>query len=131
MLRFTLEDNIVDVLIKIEPQIERLGKLSAEEAAGYKGLYNGLGCDDIKVRKGIAKSENLIDQMDTTELAANQFRMTQAHDKLARERIEISSRRSEPMSRSVAKSACDSGALAERCLNTSSLLNTSKKLRNA
>ena len=55
--------------------------------AGYKGLYNGLGNEAIKQCKGIPKKENLMDRMDTTELAANQFRMTQARDKLARERV--------------------------------------------
>ncbi|MCM2359744.1 MAG: DNA damage-inducible protein D [Geobacteraceae bacterium] len=45
--------------------------------AGYKGLYGGLGNDAIKQRKGVPKKENLMDRMDTTELAANQFRMTQ------------------------------------------------------
>ena len=52
--------------------------------AGYKGLYNGLGNEGIKQRKGIPKKDNLMDRMDTTELAANQFRMTQTRDKLAR-----------------------------------------------
>ncbi|MFA5083310.1 MAG: DNA damage-inducible protein D, partial [Hydrogenophilaceae bacterium] len=55
--------------------------------AGYKGLYGGLGNDDIKARKGIPGKENLMDRMNATELAANQFRMTQARDKLAREGI--------------------------------------------
>jgi DNA-damage-inducible protein D len=55
--------------------------------AGYKGLYGGLGRDAIKKRKSIPEKENLMDRMDTTELAANQFRMTQTRDKLARERI--------------------------------------------
>jgi DNA-damage-inducible protein D len=55
--------------------------------AGYKGLYAGLGNEAIKQRKGIAKKENLMDRMDTTELAANQFRMTQTRDKLAREGV--------------------------------------------
>lgn len=55
--------------------------------AGYKGLYGELGCDDIKVRKGILPKEQILDRMDTTELAANQFRMTQTRDKLARENI--------------------------------------------
>lgn len=54
--------------------------------AGYKGLY-GLGNEGIKKRKGIPVKENLMDRMDTTELAANQFRMTQARDKLARDKI--------------------------------------------
>lgn len=55
--------------------------------AGYKGLYGGLGNEGIKARKGIGQRENLMDRMDATELAANQFRMTQTRDKLARERI--------------------------------------------
>jgi DNA-damage-inducible protein D len=55
--------------------------------AGYKGLYGGLGVDAIKVRKGIPSKEQLMDRMDTMELAANQFRMTQARDKLKREGI--------------------------------------------
>ncbi|MDP3029264.1 MAG: DNA damage-inducible protein D [Deltaproteobacteria bacterium] len=55
--------------------------------AGYKGMYGGLGRDAIKKQKRIPEKENLMDRMDTTELAANQFRMTQTRDKLARERI--------------------------------------------
>ncbi|NQV82088.1 MAG: DNA damage-inducible protein D [Alphaproteobacteria bacterium] len=55
--------------------------------AGYKGLYGGVGNDQIKTRKGIPKGENLMDRMDTTELAANQFRMTQAREKLASKHI--------------------------------------------
>jgi len=55
--------------------------------AGYKGLYGGLGRADIKARKAIPEKENLMDRMNATELAANQFRMTQTRDKLARDRI--------------------------------------------
>lgn len=55
--------------------------------AGYKGLYGGMGNEAIKARKKIPPKENLMDRMDATELAANQFRMTQARDKLARERV--------------------------------------------
>jgi len=55
--------------------------------AGYKGLYGGLGGDAIKSRKNIPAKEQLLDRMNATELAANQFRMTQTRDKLARERI--------------------------------------------
>jgi DNA-damage-inducible protein D len=53
--------------------------------AGYKGLYGGLGRSAIKAKKAIPEKENLMDRMNATELAANQFRMTQARDKLARE----------------------------------------------
>jgi DNA-damage-inducible protein D len=55
--------------------------------AGYKGLYGGRGRDAIKARKGVAAKENLMDRMNATELAANQFRMTQTRDKLAREKV--------------------------------------------
>lgn len=55
--------------------------------AGYKGLYGGLGADAIKARKGIAPKEQLMDRMDTTELAANLFRMTQTKEKLKKENI--------------------------------------------
>ena len=50
-------------------------------------MYGGLGRDAIKKQKRIPEKENLMDRMDTTELAANQFRMTQTRDKLARERV--------------------------------------------
>ncbi|MBS0311018.1 DNA damage-inducible protein D [Thiobacillus sp.] len=55
--------------------------------AGYKGLYGGLGNEQIKTRKGVPAKEQLMDRMNATELAANQFRMTQTRDKLAREGI--------------------------------------------
>jgi DNA-damage-inducible protein D len=55
--------------------------------AGYKGLYGGLGGSDIKARKRIPPKDQLMDRMGTTELAANQFRMTQTRDKLAREKV--------------------------------------------
>ena len=54
--------------------------------AGYKGMYGGLGRDAIKKQKRIPEKENLMDRMDTTELAANQFRMTQTRDKLAKDK---------------------------------------------
>ena len=55
--------------------------------AGYKGLYGGLGRDAIKRRKAVPEKDNLLDRMNATELAANQFRMTQTRDKLAREGV--------------------------------------------
>lgn len=54
---------------------------------GYKGLYGGLGAKDIHAHKGLKKSQKILDHMDSTELAANLFRATQAEDKLRREGI--------------------------------------------
>ncbi|WP_294537562.1 DNA damage-inducible protein D [uncultured Rhodoblastus sp.] len=59
--------------------------------AGYKGLYGGLGNEDIKVKKGIPEKDALMDRMNATELAANQFRMTQTRDKLARDKVKSQS----------------------------------------
>lgn len=55
--------------------------------AGYKGLYGGIGVREIKARKGIPEKENLLDRMGRTELAANEFRITQAEEKIRREQI--------------------------------------------
>lgn len=54
---------------------------------GYKGLYGGLGAKDIHAKKGLKKSQKILDHMGSTELAANLFRATQAGDKLRREGI--------------------------------------------
>ncbi len=55
--------------------------------AGYKGLYDGRGVEGIRKFKGIDKRQNLMDRMNTTELAANQFRMTQTREKLQKDNI--------------------------------------------
>lgn len=55
--------------------------------AGYQGLYGGLGMQDIHQRKGLKKSQKILDHMGSTELAANLFRATQTEEKLRREGI--------------------------------------------
>ncbi len=55
---------------------------------GYQGLYGGLGAKDIHERKGLKKSEKILDHMGSTELAANLFRATQTDEKLRRENIQ-------------------------------------------
>ncbi|HSI22548.1 MAG TPA: DNA damage-inducible protein D [Methylophilaceae bacterium] len=54
---------------------------------GYKGLYGGLGAKDIHARKGLKKSQKILDHMGSTELAANLFRATQAEEKLRRDKV--------------------------------------------
>jgi DNA-damage-inducible protein D len=54
---------------------------------GYMGLYGGLDAKGIHRRKGLKKSENILDHMGSTELAANLFRATQTEEKLKRENI--------------------------------------------
>lgn len=55
---------------------------------GYKGLYGGLGAKEIHQRKGLKKSQQILDHMGSTELAANLFRATQTDEKLRRENIQ-------------------------------------------
>ena len=54
---------------------------------GYMGLYGGLDAKGIHSRKGLKKSQNILDHMGSTELAANLFRATQTEEKLRREEI--------------------------------------------
>lgn len=54
---------------------------------GYKGLYGGLDAKGIHAKKGLKKSQQILDHMGSSELAANLFRATQTEEKLKRENI--------------------------------------------
>lgn len=54
---------------------------------GYQGLYGGLGAKEIHAKKGLKKSQKILDHMGSTELAANLFRATQTDEKIRRENI--------------------------------------------
>ena len=55
---------------------------------GYKGLYNGETSKQIAKRKGIDPSkEDILDYMESTELAANLFRITQTDEVLKNKKI--------------------------------------------
>ena len=54
---------------------------------GYMGLYGGLDAKAIHKKKGLKKSQQILDHMGSTELAANLFRATQTEEKLKREKI--------------------------------------------
>ena len=51
------------------------------------GLYGGLKMGDIHQRKGLKKSQKILDHMGSAELAANLFRATQAEEKLRRDKV--------------------------------------------
>jgi DNA-damage-inducible protein D len=55
---------------------------------GYKGLYGGLDAKGIHQHKGLKKSQQILDNMGSTELAANLFRATQTEEKLRRENVQ-------------------------------------------
>lgn len=55
--------------------------------AGYKGLYNGETANDIAKRKGLRYREEILDNMGSTELAANLFRITQTEEKIKNDNV--------------------------------------------
>lgn len=50
-------------------------------------MYGGLDAKGIHKKKQLKKSQQILDHMGSTELAANLFRATQAEEKLKRENI--------------------------------------------
>ncbi len=56
--------------------------------SGYMGLYDGETVSDIKRRKGLKKNQEILDHMNSEELGANLFRITQAEAKLRREKVQ-------------------------------------------
>ncbi len=65
----------------------RVTDLAQFHNSGYKGLYNGETADDIAKRKGLRYREEILDNMGSDELIANQFRISQTNQKLKRENI--------------------------------------------
>lgn len=56
--------------------------------AGYKGLYNGETADDIAKRKKLRYREDILDNMGSSELIANLFRIDQTNQKLINDNIQ-------------------------------------------
>jgi DNA-damage-inducible protein D len=88
--RLLLRDRVKDANKKLfgvakEAGVKRYGIF---QDAGYKGLYGGLGRDDIKRVKGIGDEHDLLDCIDREELAANEFRITQAEARLKNDRVQ-------------------------------------------
>lgn len=64
-----------------------VGSFAIFQNSGYKGLYGGLTMQDIHTKKGLKKSQKILDHMNSEELAANLFRATQTDAKIKRENI--------------------------------------------
>lgn len=56
--------------------------------AGYRGLYNGENADDIAKRKKLRYREDVLDNMGSSELIANLFRIDQAEQKIVNDKIQ-------------------------------------------
>ena len=55
--------------------------------AGYRGLYNGETVGDIAKRKGLRYREDILDNMESKELADNLFRIVQTDAKLRKDNV--------------------------------------------
>lgn len=63
-------------------------RLSEFHNAGYKELYNGETADDIFKRKNLRYREDILDNMGSSELIANLFRIDQTESKLKRDKVD-------------------------------------------
>ncbi len=91
--RLLLRDEVTKHNLKLADAAKRAGVVQPIDYAifqnhGYMGLYGGLTARDIHQRKGLKKSQQILDHMGSTELAANLFRATQTEEKLRRENIQ-------------------------------------------
>ena len=55
--------------------------------SGYKGLYNGETANEIAKRKKLRYNEDILDNMDTDELIANLFRISQTEQRIRNKNI--------------------------------------------
>ncbi|MCX5815686.1 MAG: DNA damage-inducible protein D [Proteobacteria bacterium] len=86
--RIELRERIKNANKKLGEAAKNAGvqKYPIFHAAGYRGLYD-MGLADIKKKKGLPPDEDILDRMGRTELAANEFRITQTEDKLVRDGV--------------------------------------------
>ena len=91
-LRLNYRDDLKGRNKKLAATAKRAGVVEPMDYAifqnhGYQGLYGGLGMQDIHKRKGLKKSQHILDHMGSSELAANIFRAAQTEEKIRREGI--------------------------------------------
>lgn len=90
--RLAIRSEIAEHNKSLADSANKAGVCTSKEYAifqnkGYQGLYGGLGAKEIHKKKGLKKSQKILDHMGSTELAANLFRATQTDEKLRRENI--------------------------------------------
>src|SRR3989338_4664335 len=90
--RLLLRDEIKVHNMRLAETAKRAGVITSVDYAifqnhGYMGLYGGMNAQDIHRRKRLKKSQQILDHMGSTELAANLFRPTQTEEKIRREKI--------------------------------------------
>jgi DNA-damage-inducible protein D len=92
-LRVILRRQLAEHNVQLSAAAKQAGVLTPMEFAvfqnhGYRGLYGGLDVAGLHAKKGLKKSQKILDHMGSTELAANLFRATQTEDKLRRDKVQ-------------------------------------------
>ncbi|CBN87621.1 TPA: DNA damage-inducible protein D [Neisseria lactamica] len=89
LLRRQLREHNTDLAAAAKDAgVEKPVEYAVFQNHGYRGLYGGLDKQGIHSRKGLKKSQKILDHMNASELAANLFRATQTEEKLRRENIQ-------------------------------------------
>jgi len=104
-----------------EASVETQQDFAIFQDHGYRGLYGGLGARDIHERKGLKRSQKILDHMGSTELAANLFRATQTEEKMRRDEIkgkEAANKTHEDVGRRVRQTITDIGGTMPEDLPT-------------
>lgn len=87
--RVELRKRVAEGEQELEQDAQRSGVLPANfgrfHGAGYQGLYGGLTVAEVKERKGVGQTENLLDRVGLGELGAHALRVALTQDKLRRE----------------------------------------------
>lgn len=60
--------------------------------AGYRGLYGGMGLTEVKAKKKLDDSQDLLDNVGRLELSAHDFRATLAEERLNRDQVKTEQR---------------------------------------
>ncbi|MBI4823662.1 MAG: DNA damage-inducible protein D [Nitrospirae bacterium] len=86
--RLQLRERVKNANLSLTSTAQNAGvqKYALFHSAGYRGLYE-MGLAEIKQKKNIPSKEDLLDCAGRTELAANEFRITQTEEKLIRDSI--------------------------------------------
>jgi len=86
--RILLRNRIKSANLSLSSTAKRAGvkRHGIFQDAGYQGLY-GMCLRDVKRYKNIPNKENILDRAGRTELATNEFRITQTEDKLIRDTV--------------------------------------------
>jgi DNA-damage-inducible protein D len=91
--RLELREDIRKLDIQLQEAVKKAGATKPLDFAifcnhEYKGLYGGLNAKDIHQRKGLKKSQDILDYMGSDELAYNFFRASLTKQKIDREQIQ-------------------------------------------